>query len=129
MTIIVVELFASALAAENPPAEQIWVSRSGQFRMTYESEVDPIIINRIHSWVLHVETADGHPVSGAEITIQGGMPEHDHGLPTRPRITRSLDDGAYLIEGMRFHMNGHWELDFTISTGSDEDTVVIPLEL
>ena len=27
-------------------------------------------------------------------SIDGGMPEHGHGLPTRPRVTRHLIDGA-----------------------------------
>lgn len=129
-----VGLFACVLATGNPPASQqadgqIWISRSGQFHLMFESEVDPIVINRIHRWVLRVETADGHPVSGAQITMQGGMPEHDHGLPTMPLVTASPDAGGYLIEGIRFHMNGYWELEFTISTGKDEDTVLISLEL
>lgn len=132
--IITVGPIAPVLAAENAFAslqtdKQIWVSRSGRFHIMFESEVDPIVINRIHRWVLRVETAEGHPVSGAQITMQGGMPEHDHGLPTRPRVTASHDPGGYLIEGIRFHMNGRWELEFTINTGSDEDTVLIPLDL
>ena len=129
-----VGLFASVLATGNPPASQqsdklTGVSRSGQFHLMIESELDPIVINRIHRWVLRVETADGHPVSGAQITIQGGRPEHNHGLPTVPHVTASPDAGGYLIEGIRFHMSGYWELEFTISTGKDEDTVLISLEL
>lgn len=127
-------LFVFALAAESLLAstqtdQQIWVSRSGHFHLSYESELDPIIINRMHSWVLHLVTADGQAVSAVKITMQGGMPEHDHGLPTRPRVSASADPGRYLVEGIRFHMSGHWEIEFTISTGRDEDTVLIPLEL
>ena len=72
--IITVGPLAPVLAAENAFAslqtdKQIWVSRSGRFHMMFESEVDPIVINRIHRWVLRVETAEGHPVSGAQITM------------------------------------------------------------
>ena len=36
------------------------------------------------------------------------MPQHGHGLPTRPRVTRSLGEGIYEIEGVRFNMGGWW---------------------
>ena len=44
----------------------------------------------------------------AAITVDGGMPQHGHGFPTRPRVTRDLDDGTYLLEGMKFSMTGWW---------------------
>lgn len=109
--------------------DRIWVSQSGLFQVSYRSKLQPVSINRIHNWVLHVTTADGQPVTNADITVEGGMPAHDHGLPTFPRMTQSLGNGEYLIEGMRFHMNGYWEISITINAGSDHDTIVIPLEL
>src|SRR5215212_8750986 len=33
-----------------------------------------------------IADASGRPVEDATITIDGGMPEHGHGLPTRPRM-------------------------------------------
>ena len=56
--------------------EQYWLSKSGQYRLSYQSQVDPIVINQIHNWILHLDTAEGLPVSGADITLKGGMPEH-----------------------------------------------------
>ena len=106
-----------------------WLTRSGYYRLSYESELDPIVINRIHRWIIRVETPDGVPVSGAVISVEGGMPLHNHGLPTEPRMTRELDDGAYVVEGMRFHMNGDWELSITVDVAGRRDTVVIPLTL
>jgi YtkA-like len=130
--VIVATLLAESTAGENQTdfvRSQVHISQSGLFRMTYISKLDPIVINRIHSWVLHVETADGQPVESADITTVGGMPLHNHGLPTIPRMTQSLGNGDYLIEGMRFHMNGYWEIAITIDAGGKRDTVVIPLEL
>ncbi len=130
MMTMVVELFATGLAAESLSSENNgWLSRSGQLRLTYESEMKPIKINRIHSWLVYLETIDGQPLSGAEITMQGGMPEHNHGLPTKPQLTGSPRSGEYLIEGIRFHMRGHWELEFNIINGDDVDTVEFSLEL
>lgn len=79
------------------------------------SEIAPLDINRIHSWQLRLKDAVGSPVSNAEIELIGGMPEHDHGLPTQPQITAETAAGSYLLEGMRFHMPGKWQLDIKLT--------------
>lgn len=86
-------------------------------------------INRIHSWVLHIESVSGEPVEGATVEVSGGMPEHNHGLPTRPRITEELGGGDYRLGGMRFHMAGYWEIKVTVTTDDGRSTVIIPLHL
>lgn len=106
-----------------------WLTRSGYYRISYKSELDPIVINRIHSWSFYVETAAGEPVVGATITATGGMPLHNHGLPTDPKMTADLGNGRYRFEGFRFHMNGDWELLVTIDSDGRRDTVVIPLTI
>ena len=108
---------------------QFWVSRSGHFVASFQSELDPLAINRIHSWTLVVHNTDGRPVSNADIAVSGGMPAHDHGLPTQPRVTRELGNGRYLVEGMRFHMQGEWIVEVVIETDSARDVVRIGLTL
>jgi hypothetical protein len=110
-------------------SSEVRMSRSGAFKVRYSSELQPPVINRIHNAVLHLATRDGEAVAGARISISGGMPEHDHGLPTQPEVTRYLGDGRYLIEGLRFHMQGAWELLITIDANGKQDTVLIPLQL
>ena len=73
--------------------------------------------------------ATGNAVDGATITIDGGMPQHGHGLPTRPRVTRNLGSGVYVIEGVRFNMGGWWELKLAIAGKSGTDTVTFNLAL
>ena len=63
------------------------------------------------------------------LSIDGGMPEHDHGLPTAPRVVAELGGGDYRIEGLRFHMSGLWEIQISIDSGDHRDVVTIPLEL
>ena len=104
-------------------------SRSGHFQVSVAPDLEPLAINTIHRWVVQVLAADGAPVPAAVITVRGGMPAHDHGLPTRPEATRYLGEGRYLIEGMRFHMAGQWEVVLGIETDLLRDEVVIPLEL
>jgi hypothetical protein len=105
------------------------VAGAQQFTVSYSTPDGPIEINRMHSWVVHVENASGEPVEGAEIDVDGGMPAHDHGLPTAPRVTEDLGNGDYRLDGVRFHMRGLWQMYFTIRTGGTEETVVISLEL
>ena len=102
---------------------------SGEFQVTYTSTIDPIAINKMHEWVLDIKTGDGTPVTDAEIVIDGGMPAHNHGLPTNPKVTQDLGQGKYRVEGVRFHMAGYWEMRVTIKANGVEDTVVISLEL
>jgi len=126
---------ASSTSRWAPAARSVQSTASAQvsdqklYRMSFRSESAPITINRIHTWVLHIETITGEPVEQAEITVDGGMPEHDHGLPTSPRMTEYLGNGDYRVEGMKFHMNGHWEVAFTISDNDQGDRIVFELDL
>jgi len=117
------------LAASDLAAQEVWESISGSYIVSYSSKVTPIPINQIHQWVLHIETADGEPVSDAKLDIQGGMPLHDHGLPTNPVATEYLGEGNYLIEGIRFHMMGDWEITLEISQGNITETALIHLRI
>lgn len=105
------------------------LSANGLFRVTAVSQMDPVTINEIHAWTLHVETADGEPVTDAEITVDGGMPAHDHGFPTAPQVTQNLGGGDYLLEGVKFNMAGEWVMDLTITAGGQTDTVHFAFEL
>lgn len=80
-------------------------------------------INQIHAWQVSVTTADGRPVRQARLRVDGGMPQHGHGLPTRPQVTREIADGIYLLEGMKFSMTGWWEIRLAVQGAAGEDTV------
>ena len=104
-------------------------TQAGELIVTYSTPAGAPQINRMHSWILHVEDAAGITIEGALIEVVGGMPEHDHGLPTLPRVTEELGDGDYKLEGMRFHMGGYWEIVVTITTDEGTSIVTIPLQL
>ena len=126
---LLVAATALLLADDGRAAEPLtWTSEQGLFQLSAESSLDPIEINRMHSWVLQVR-ANGEPVTGASFAVAGGMPAHDHGLPTRPRVTEELGQGRYRLDGLRFHMHGDWQLKIDISAGGQSDTVIITLTL
>ncbi len=104
-------------------------ARAGEFVVTYTIPDGPPVINHMHSWILHVRTASGDAIEGAVIEVDGGMPAHDHGLPTQPRVTEELGDGYYRLDGVRFHMRGRWEIVVTVTVGDREESVVLSLTL
>lgn len=105
------------------------LSVNGLFDVSYKSQLESIPLNEIHQWILSVSTPDGEPVTGATITVNGGMPMHNHGLPTAPRITKELEAGEYLLNGIKFQMPGHWTVEFQITAGDSSDKVTFNLML
>ncbi len=105
-------LNSAAVAAAGAP--QFELTGSDGMRLSIYSELDPLQINRIHSWHIDLVSAQGAAMSGAQIEVSGGMPDHDHGLPTFPRVTGETAPGRYRLEGMRFHMPGRWQLYISI---------------
>ena len=104
-------------------------SRDGYFMLRYEPGLDPLVINRIHEWTLILTTADGQPVDNATLRITGGMPVHDHGLPTAPEATALGSEGRYRIDGLRFHMGGAWELYIEVDDGHRRDLITIVFDI
>lgn len=86
----------------------------GLFQVHIQSGVTPIPLSRVHPWTAHLADAAGRPVSGAELAVDGGMPEHGHGLPTAPRATPAATPGDYVINGVKFSMNGWWVLKLKV---------------
>ena len=105
------------------------LSDDGLFWVTIEPHTDDIPLNRLHAWTLHVETPEGGAVEGATITVDGGMPDHGHGLPTKPQVTQALGNGKYLVEGLKFQMPGWWVVQFSVSTPEGADVVSFNLML
>lgn len=117
---------------KRPPAREFGqgprASAAGRYTAVLESQ-EPLRPRRMQTVEVVIRDAAGAPVDDATIEIDGGMPQHGHGLPTRPRVTAHLGDGRYKIEGVRFNMGGWWELKLAIADGSAADTVTFNLAL
>jgi hypothetical protein len=101
-------------------------TRNGAFVVSYKPETGVVPLNKLHSWTVHVATPSGRPVDNARITVDGGMPDMGHGLPTSPRIT-SLGGGDYRVRGMEFTMPGAWSVTFTVTAASVSDKATFSL--
>ncbi|MFO1270066.1 MAG: FixH family protein [Rubrivivax sp.] len=104
------------LALTRPSAESRYI-------VTLQPPPRPAAINQLHAWQVRLATPAGAPVAQARIRVDGGMPQHGHGLPTRPEVTRELPDGGYLVEGMKFSMTGWWEIKLAIDGPAGADRV------
>jgi hypothetical protein len=90
---------------------------------------DPLRVRKLQSVRVSIVDANGNAVEGATISVDGGMPQHGHGLPTRPRVTKALGGGVYEIDGVRFNMGGWWELKLAIAGAAGPDRITFNLAL
>jgi hypothetical protein len=125
LTLILFSVFAAhAQNTQNTPNTY----QGKQFRVTYQSSVEPLPLNSMHWWTLKISTLDGKPVEGAIITVYGGMPAHRHGLPTEPE-TSPTGGGTYIVKGLKFSMTGEWEVWFDITASGMNEKVMFKFKL
>jgi hypothetical protein len=123
----------AAKMMEGPPAglDMAMSKRTdhGTYVTSLAADVSPIPVGSIHTWTVKVMTPDGQPANGIVIAIGGGMPQHGHGLPTKPEVTTDLGGGGHLVEGMKFNMPGWWTLTVSIDgpKGADKATFNVVL--
>jgi len=107
------------------PAPPLWAalptlrSNGGDYVVHFEPGPGEIPDNEafaLRVWVAHAG-APNELASDVRLAVDAAMPEHGHGMNRTPRITRD-DDGAFVVEGMLFHMTGRWELYFDITSGA-----------
>jgi hypothetical protein len=102
---------------------------AGLYVATIAPVEEPVTIGTMHAWTVSLTDAAGVPVDDAAFAIDGGMPQHGHGLPTAPAVTHGLGEGMFLIEGMKFNMPGWWEIDLAIDGPGGPDTITFNLVL
>ena len=95
----------------------------------YLKPTETLRLRKLQNLRVLVLDAQGRPVEGARISVDGGMPEHSHGLPTQPQVKGSLGGGLYDIEGLRFSMGGWWEVKLAIESQQGADRVTFNLSL
>ena len=115
-----------------PAAPEFGTGPRASARQVYKATLQPaqpFAKRRLLDVPVLIVDASGRPVEGAKITVDGGMPEHLHGLPTQPLVRRELGRGVYVIEGLRFSMGGWWEIKLAIESPAGSDQVTFNLEL
>jgi hypothetical protein len=133
ITAVAASLFTACMmfagAPEGLDYSRTRTSEGGLYRATIRPQGDSIPQGRVQRWTLHLETPTGSPVDSAVVAVDGGMPQHGHGLPTKPRVTRALGNGDHLVEGMKFNMGGWWVVKFRVNATAGSDSVVFNVRL
>ena len=127
-------LLGACMLFAKPPADLDYsrtrTSEAGLYRATIAPQGDSIPQGKLHRWTLHLETASGTSIDSAAVVVDGGMPQHGHGLPTKPRVTRALGNGDHVVEGMKFNMGGWWVVKFRVASATaGADSVVFNVKL
>ena len=126
---VVVALGAAAALGNDDASEPEGVaSEAGRYRVVLESDPESSPVNRLHAWRFQLLDRDGAPVDGARFEVDGDMPAHGHGLPTRP-LVRELGGGDYVIDGMKFQMGGRWYVQLRIDADGGSDTLRLDFDL
>jgi hypothetical protein len=131
--VVVAGLLTGCMIFARPPKDLDYsrtrISEGGRYRATIRPQGDSIPRGRLQRWTLHLESSTGTPIDSAVVMVDGGMPQHGHGLPTKPRVTRVLGNGDHLVEGLKFNMGGWWEVRFRVTAVPGSDSVVFNLKL
>ena len=114
-----------------PPADLdlSWTRASDKGSFVASIEPGTITIGETTSWVIEVASTDGTPVAIEDVSVDGGMPLHGHGLPTEPQVTRDLGGGRFEVENMKFSMAGWWVVNVHVETPAGEDQATFNLSL
>ncbi len=105
------------------------LTESGLYRVSLMPAEGEVPLAEMHNWIIRLETAEGDAFTPIGLALRGGMPAHGHGMTVEPRVTRRLDDGSFLIEGMKFHMGGEWQLMVGVGGPMGPDQVSFDLEV
>jgi uncharacterized lipoprotein YmbA len=101
--LVMTAMLAAALAACGTPPHDLdfslrHPSAQGQYVVRMEPPAAAPANKQMHTWQIKLSSSDGAPVRNARIAVDGGMPQHGHGLPTRPQVTREVAAGTYTME-------------------------------
>lgn len=123
-------LFAVALtgkAFSECPVTGDLTGRSESFSVGLVTLPDQVQVGEIFSLQLTACHLDGTPFIGT-IKPSAVMPAHRHGMNYQPTV-QWLAAGEYQLNGYLFHMPGHWQFQFRMSSGDRYETLTIDYPL
>ena len=118
--------------AARPAASEFGLGPRASAGQRYAATLQPrqaLRVRQLQTLPVLITDASGRPIEGARVSVDGGMPEHGHGLPTQPKVRSALGAGMYEIEGLRFNMGGWWERKLAIESPAGTDSITFNLSL
>jgi hypothetical protein len=114
---------------ESQPLLLEGLTEGGHYRIRARPALSPVALHQMHDWIVGIELTGPSSEVPTALRFDGGMPAHGHGFVTRPRVTRNLGGGEFLVEGVKFHMPGVWVLQITVVGRTGSDRVTLPLTI
>jgi hypothetical protein len=122
---------ATANAACPPGDADGTVIKTKELALAYRPSIEgkTARIPMAKHFALEVQLCDKDGISAALLkNADATMPEHRHGMNYRPVIT-PLGSGRFRVEGMMFHMAGHWQLSFEVQTGKEVTRLIHDVQI
>lgn len=57
------------------------------------------------------------------ISFDATMPAHDHGMVVKASKPKKMDDGSFIIKGVKLHMPGDWEFEIKAEVNGTVSTL------
>ncbi|MCX6130942.1 MAG: hypothetical protein NTX25_18030 [Proteobacteria bacterium] len=105
------------------------VQRGQLFEVSYEpvTSDNSIPLSTLHSWKLKIlPQAQSQTIE--EVDFTGGMPQHQHSLPSSVTIEKESID-SYTVQGIKFHMPGWWRVKTCIKASRGSECISFDLVL
>jgi hypothetical protein len=91
---------------------------SDHYLVAFRPEPLRIEVGQPFSLLINVCAKPNTP--GELLAVDAQMPDHKHGMNYRPTIVPG-GEGRYRVDGLVFHMPGHWELSIDVRAGEESE--------
>jgi len=81
----------------------------GTYMVAYSTMPGTVPLNEDFMVMVNLSDMDGVPLQATSVSVDATMPEHGHGMNVIPMVM-DMGEGMWHADGMRFHMEGYWEL-------------------
>ena len=107
----------------------------GRYLVQLDLDPEPPPLGELFRVHATVTLPDGRAVETANVNVDARMPQHEHGMETRPRLRTGEcaeeqpcrhANGLYIFDGFKFHMGGNWTFLIEIEgpAGPDSTSLV-----
>lgn len=112
---------ATSAPVHNGPLKAAGKQGRYQFELTLKPE-NPRVGELFEVETRVTDAKTGEAVQGLDLKVDATMPDHRHGMMTRP-VHKELGQGRYHSQGMKLHMSGRWEFRVDAHGQGQEDSV------
>lgn len=89
-------------------------TQGGTWVLSFQTIPEEVELSENFSMIVSVSIDDGLDAE-ASLNLLATMPAHDHAMNTDPAVTAN-GDGTFNVDGMLFHMTGHWRIDVNVES-------------